>query len=127
MQPKSDTIAFSINSIAEYCNAQAIKAGWWHDLATGRPKERNKGELFMLMVSEIAEAMEGVRKDKMDDHLPQYKSETVELADCLIRIFDYAGNYGLNIGEALVDKMAYNAKRPDHKPENRALAGGKKF
>lgn len=28
---------------------------------------------------------------------------------------------------AVVEKLAYNAQRADHKPENRAKEGGKKF
>ena len=79
------------------------------------------------MVSEIAEAMEGARKDKMDDHLPDRKSEEVELADACIRIFDYAHNYGFDLGGAIADKLQYNQERPDHKVENRKLINGKKF
>jgi len=81
----------------------------------------------MLMVSEIAEAMEGERKDLMDDKLPHRKMAEVELADTLIRIFDYAGGFGYDVGGAMVDKLAYNAQRADHKPENRAGENGKKF
>ncbi len=89
--------------------------------------QRNKGELLMLIVSEIAEAMEGVRKDSMDDKLPHRKMEEVELADALIRIFDYAGAHGLDIDGAYQEKRAYNKQRADHKPENRAKEGGKRF
>lgn len=35
---------------------------WWVDLETGEPKERNVGEMLMLVVSEIAEAMEGIAR-----------------------------------------------------------------
>lgn len=122
-----EEIEYRINTVADHCNALAIRAGWWHDLDTGKPKERNKGEMLMLMVSELAEAMEAERKNLMDSHLPNRKGVAVELADCVIRIFDYAANYGLDIGGALADKLEYNANRPDHKPENRKLAGGKKF
>lgn len=40
---------------------------WWIDLETGESKQRNVGELLMLATSELAEAMEGHRKNKMVD------------------------------------------------------------
>ena len=81
----------------------------------------------MLIVSEVAEAMEGERKDLMDDKLPHRKMAEVELADALIRIFDYAGGHGYNLGGAFVEKMAYNAKREDHTNAARLKVGGKRF
>jgi hypothetical protein len=51
----------------------------------------------------------------------------VELADAVIRIFDLAGGYGLDLGGALAEKLEYNASRADHKPENRKDLFGKKF
>lgn len=102
-------------------------AKWWTDLQTGEPIERNKGELQMLIVSEIAEAMEGVRKNLPDDHLPEYSMEEVEMVDALIRIFDYCGAYGFDIEEVYRAKMDYNARREDHKLESRRAEGGKKF
>jgi NTP pyrophosphatase (non-canonical NTP hydrolase) len=63
----------------------------------------------------------------MDDHLPNRKMEEVELADALIRIFDYAGGHGLDLEGAYREKTDYNARRADHLPENRAADGGKKF
>ncbi|QMP19220.1 hypothetical protein [Pseudomonas phage Persinger] len=109
------------------CHGLAKRAGWWHDLQTGEPKDRNDGEMIALMHSELSEALEGLRKDRQDDHLPHRRSVEVELADTLVRIFDYAGARGLDLAGALVEKLAYNAKRADHKPENRAKADGKKF
>ena len=100
---------------------------WWHDPETGQPIQRNKGEMLMLIVSEISEAMEGERKDLMDDHLPHRKMAEVELADALIRIFDYAGAHSYDLQGAFDEKMAYNAQRSDHKPENRLKQGGKKW
>ena len=70
--------------------------------------------------------MEGVRKGIMDDHLPHRKMEEVEHADAIIRIFDYAGGHGLDVGGALVEKLKYNISRADHQVENRAKEGGKK-
>lgn len=114
-----------LNHYSAICHEAALK--WWHDPATGARLERNKGEMLMLMVSEIAEAMEGERKDLMDDKLPHRKMVEVELADALIRIFDYAGAYGFDLEGAVREKMAYNAQREDHKAEARLAAGGKKW
>lgn len=99
---------------------------WWHD-KLGAPLERNKGELLMLMVSEIAEAMEGERKDLPDDKLPHRKMAEVELADAVIRLFDYAEGFGYDIAMALKEKLEFNATRIDHTYEHRETSHGKKF
>lgn len=114
-----------INHLSATCRNANDK--WWKDPATGEPLKRNRGELLMLIVSEIAEAMEGERKNLMDDKLPHRPMAEVELADALIRIFDYAGGFGYDIGGAFIEKMAYNSTRADHKPEERLKANGKKF
>ena len=100
---------------------------WWQDPATGKPLDRNKGEMLCLIHSEISEAMEGERKDLMDDKLPHRKMAEVELVDAIIRIFDYCSAFGYDIEGAYQEKMSYNAKREDHKHEARLLAGGKKW
>jgi hypothetical protein len=51
-------------------------------------------------VSELSEALEGHRKDLMDDKLPHRKMVEVELVDFLIRAFDMAGGYGWDINTA---------------------------
>jgi len=51
----------------------------------------------------------------------------VELADAVIRIGDLAGKCGIDLGPIIAAKMEFNAVRPDHKRENRALEGGKKY
>lgn len=89
--------------------------------------ERNTGEMLMLMVSELAEAMEGDRKNLMDDKLPHRPMIEVELADAVIRIFDFAAGKGLDLGGAFVEKMTYNEKRHDHTVEGRLAEGGKKY
>lgn len=119
--------AVAINELRDLCHGSAVAGGWWHDPATGEPVDRNDGELIALMHSELSEALESVRKQKMDDHLPHRRGIEVELSDLLIRVFDYAGARDLDIGGALVEKLAYNSLRADHKPENRRMAGGKKF
>src|SRR5579862_9335858 len=95
-----------LNDIAERIHKANHK--WWVDINTGVPKERNVGEMLMLMVSELAEAMEGHRKGLMDDKLPHRKMMEVELADCIIRILDCAHGLGMDIGGALMEKHQYN-------------------
>lgn len=112
------------------CHTAALKAGWWHDITTGEPiinRPHVVGEKQMLIVSEVAEAMEGHRKNLMDDKLPHRKMCEVELADAAIRIFDLAGALGFDLGSAIAEKLAYNATREDHKIENRRKEGGKAF
>ena len=104
-----------------------LNAEWWHDIETGEPLDRNVGEMLMLVVSEIGEAMEADRKDLMDDKLPHRKGLEVELADAVIRIFDIAGAVEMDLGGAIVEKLLFNMNRPDHKPENRAKENGKKY
>lgn len=116
-----------INRLVDVCYGNALKAGWHTDLETGELTDRNKPEMMMLIVSEIAEAMEGERKNLMDEHLPDRKMVEVEMADAVIRIADYCGRWGLNLGGAIMEKLEYNKTRADHKVENRKNGGGKKF
>jgi NTP pyrophosphatase (non-canonical NTP hydrolase) len=100
---------------------------WWQDIETGLPIKRNKGELLALIHSEISEALEGERKNLMDDKLPHRKMAEVELVDAIIRILDYAGGFGYDLQGAFEEKMIYNSMREDHKHEARRIAGGKQF
>lgn len=118
-------IEHPLNTLAERCHKANEK--WWQDLITKEPIQRNRGELLMLIVSEIAEAMEGERKSLMDDKLPHRRCAEVELADALIRIFDYAHAYNYDIGGAFEEKMQHNANREDHSHAARLSLNGKKF
>ena len=114
-----------LNAFATECHL--ANQSWRHDLATGVRLNRNKGELLCLIHSEISECMEGERKNLMDDKLPHRRMAEVELADALIRIFDYAGAFGYDLDGAVAEKRAFNAQRVDHKAEARLRANGKQW
>lgn len=115
----------NLNELASQVHQANIK--WWQDIHTGQPMQRNKGELLAMIHSEISEALEGERKNLMDDKLPHRRMAEVELADAIIRILDYAGGFGYDLQGAFEEKLAYNATRADHTHEARKADGGKKF
>ena len=108
-------------------NTHAANKHWWVDGASEDAQLLVVPTKLMLIVSELAEAMEGHRKNLNDDKLPHRPMLEVELVDAIIRIFDLAGRLKLDLGGAYVEKMAYNASRADHKPEARAAENGKKY
>ena len=122
-----ESIAARVNALSAICHGNAYANGWWTNLHDGSPLIRNDGEMIALMHSELSEALEGARKGTMDDHLPRRRSVEVELADALIRIFDFAGAKGLDLGGAVAEKLEYNNNRLDHKRDARMADGGKKF
>jgi len=102
---------------------------------------KNIPEKIALMHSELSEALEEYRKGAImreadvyyevdgikyplsvckrgtynSNSIPEkHKPEgiAIELADCIIRILDFCGAYGIDIAEAIQVKMAYNATRP---------------
>ena len=129
LQPKASELNLKgdINEMVEMIHSRNVEIGWFTDLKTGERLNRNIPEMLCLIHSEISEAMEGYRKNINDDHLPNRKMCEVELADAVIRIFDLAGYLGFDLGGAMVEKMAYNLNRADHKIENRLKENGKKI
>lgn len=99
-------------------------------------KERNVGEMLMLIVGELSEGLESLRKGrKMDqDRLMSYLEQgddihkeggfaydafgshikdtfEDEIADALIRILDMCGGMGIDIEFHVREKLQYNAMR----------------
>lgn len=126
----AESIQHGVMQAQRLCHGLAARSGWWTSRLTGKPldfSQVNVGEKLMLIVSEVAEGMEGHRKDLMDDKLPHRKMLEVELADALIRIFDLAGFLQFDLAGAVIEKLAFNQQRPDHKIENRNAPGGKAY
>lgn len=100
--------------------------------------ERNVPEMLMLIVSEVAEALEALRKDKRTDpfiaelsynDIPDLNDENKELwkksfedsikstfedeiADVAIRLFDLCGGLNIDLEKHIEMKMKYNSMRP---------------
>jgi hypothetical protein len=88
---KDNIMNFDLNVLAAEIFAQNKAVGWWDDL------NRCILTTIQLISTEIAEATEGERKNKMDDHLPHRKMGEVELADALIRTLDIGGRFDLKV------------------------------
>lgn len=126
----------ALNALSAVIHQRNVEAGWWTDPKTGKDlrgkdefgrDNRNVPEMLCLIHSEVSEAMEGYRKNLMDDKLPHRSMLEVELADVFIRIFDLAGAHNLDLSGAVLEKLSFNKTRPDHKLENRLKDGGKQF
>lgn len=100
----------SVNDLAERAYANAKLKGFWKASDDVPTK-------LMLIVTEVAEAMESYRSADpigftaiLADGKPH--GFRYELADIIIRVLDLAERWDLNIEQAIYDKMAYNLTRP---------------
>lgn len=76
------------------------------------PPPQNDGEKLMLVVSELGEALEALRKGNGPSaHIPAFTAVEEELADAVIRIADLCGARGWRLGAAVAAKHAYNKTR----------------
>jgi NTP pyrophosphatase (non-canonical NTP hydrolase) len=97
-----------INTFVKMAHENALDKGWWEE-------DRTFGELVVLMHSELSEAIEDYRNGKAFAEI-YFEGDKpcgipIELADCIIRIFDTCGRHGINLEEAIIMKMAYNRTR----------------
>ena len=88
-----------INELAKEVNSANKR--WWQNPSTGLPIARDRRELLALVVTELAEALEGERKDLMDDHLPHRRMAEVEMADAKIRLLDYAAGFKVDLEDSV--------------------------
>lgn len=133
--------ALTLNGLVELAHEYSVAAGWWDeclpyaevetpDPEGGRPYVHSEPDRSaapritpetasskcMLVVTEIAEAVECVRDGQIyafrDAATDKPEGLPFELADAIIRIADLAGAYGIDLDAAVREKMAYNRTRP---------------
>lgn len=98
-----DILARNINEWAKAKGFWVFDVGSSHNLV--------KTTKVMLVVTELAELVEGLRENN-DDETFGFTNEEEEVADAIIRLLDYAGQYGLRIADAIEAKMEKNEGRP---------------
>lgn len=96
--------AAAIHMQAKLLSSWNSQQGFW--------ESENVGEKIALMHSELSEALEADRKDLPSDHIEGFSGVEEELADCMIRILDFAGHFDLRLAEAFAAKVKFNLERP---------------
>jgi len=98
-----------INKLIEDAHENAVKHGFWEEwenLVDNRSVHiAFTSQNLMLIVGEVAEAQEGLRKGDTDNFRE-------ELADVAIRLFDLCGGLGIDLETEIIKKMKINADRP---------------
>jgi NTP pyrophosphatase (non-canonical NTP hydrolase) len=94
-----------------------VRAAYAHSSSKGFHEwPFNVAEKLMLMVSELAEAMEEDRNGRPRGEVRYVNGKPegfgVELADCVIRIGDLCGRLGIDLEGLIEVKMKYNSTRP---------------
>lgn len=108
----------TITELCKKAHENAVNKGFYDD------GEKNIGELLMLVVSELGEALEADRKnnyctdDVIVSHSNNYFEVNIkdsfqdELADAVIRIADMAAYMAIDLEAHIIAKMRYNETRP---------------
>lgn len=102
----------SIDILAQEINLWANKKGFWDFGIPGLLPDNPlvKSTKVMLVVTELSELVEGIRKP-VESQLSDFTNEEEEIADAIIRLLDYSGQYNLRVGQAILAKMAFNEGR----------------
>ena len=100
----------SLKALGFAIHMDNVERGFWPE----DKQSRNKGETLMLVVTELVEAFEAVRKKEQekDKHLPHRDAFEVEIADTIVRLLDLGEGFNIDYAGALKDKVLYNRTRP---------------
>ena len=100
----------NINELALKCHADAKSLGWYDE-----GKTKSDLELLMMVVTEVAEAVEELRTPNVGSFYygPDGKPEGFgrEMADTIIRLLDLCAYKNIPIEEIILEKMEYNLTR----------------
>lgn len=96
-----------VSKMVDEVHNNAVDHGW-HD------EYKSQGDFIALMHTELSEAFEEYRNNKPMVYYEDKKPEgmAVELADCVLRIFDWAGFHSVDIASIILEKHRYNKTRP---------------
>lgn len=97
-----------INDLVKEAHQNAVKHGFWEDYySTLNISAINNaiGNRLMLIVSEVAEAQEGLRNNNVSNF-------EEELADVAIRLADLCGGLNIDLEAEIKKKMEINRNRP---------------
>ena len=95
----------TINELVEIAHNNSVNHGFWE-------KERNFGEVIALMHTELSEAFEEYRHETYYENGTKPCGIPSELADVVIRIFDFCGGNDIDLEKIILEKMEYNETRP---------------
>ncbi len=106
-----------INDLIKKAHENSKAHGFWNE-------EKNFGDVISLMHTELSEAYEEYRNNrKLDETYYEEDGKPCgipsELADVVIRIFDFCGGNNIDLEKIILEKMKYN--------ESRAYKHGKKI
>ena len=99
-----------INDLCKEAHQNSVNHGFWKE-------DRNFGEIIALMHTELSEAFEEYRHGRKINET-YYEEDgkpcgiPSELADEIIRIFDFCGGNNIDLEKIILEKMEYNKTRP---------------